>query len=239
MKILVLAAMSRERALLERAFGAAGRHEIVIAETGIGKVNAAVGAVRAIGQTRPDAVVSSGVAGGLVAGLRPGDVVAAASVAYHDVWCGAPNARGQVQGMPRSFAADPRLLEVARAVAERSRRGGGSRIAIGAMASGDEFVQSAERRDAVLAVVPDAVAADMESGALAQTCFILGVPFISFRVLSDTPGAAADHAAQYEDFWAAMAGKSFGAVRDFLEALPAGLAPVAPERGCKKSEIAR
>ena len=62
----------------------------------------------------------------------------------------------------------------------------------------------------------------MESAAIAQVCHLYRVPFISFRIISDTPGADA-HWQQYENFWETMADRSFGVVRTFLESLPSSL----------------
>ena len=58
----------------------------------------------------------------------------------------------------------------------------------------------------------------MESGALAQTCHIHGVPFLSLRIISDRAGE--NHQAEYDDFWKTVADDSFEAVRRFLESLP-------------------
>ena len=62
---------------------------------------------------------------------------------------------------------------------------------------------------------PAGLAVDMESAAIAQTCHIYGVPFVSFRIISDTPGVD-KHIEQYENFWGEMADRSFGVTRRFL-----------------------
>ena len=209
-----LAGLEASRGLAERrcVVGRVGANEAVLAESGIGKVNAAVGAIELLRAFSPDCLVSTGVAGGLDASLRVMDVVAGAEVAYHDVDCGPGNKPGQVQGLPARFAADPRLLAVALSLP-------GSPVRAGLMASGDRFISGAAQRDAVLAAQPGALAVEMESGALAQVCHLCGIPFLSLRVISDTPGAA-NHVAQYKDFWGEMAKRSFGVTRAFLEALP-------------------
>ena len=68
---------------------------------------------------------------------------------------------------------------------------------------------------------PDAIAVDMESGAIAQTCHIHGVPFLSLRIISDVAGE--DHQEEYDNFWKTVADDSFEAVRTFLESLPESL----------------
>ena len=59
----------------------------------------------------------------------------------------------------------------------------------------------------------------MESAAIAQTCMMARVPFISIRVLSDTPGSA-DNIGQYEDFWNSAPAHTFELTRMMLSQLP-------------------
>ena len=196
--------------------GRIGPNEAVLSETGIGKVNAAVGAVEMIREWRPDCLISTGVAGGIDASLEVMDVVAGAEVVYHDVDCGPGNEPGQVQGLPPSYFGDPRLLECAKSVHAEAK------VAAGLICSGDQFVESREQSEAIKARHPAGLAVDMESGALAQVCHIYGVPFLSFRILSDTPGPKSRFK-QYEDFWGVMADRSFAVAEAFLRALPARL----------------
>lgn len=187
-------------------------HRIVLAESGIGKVNAAVCAVELISFCHPDALINTGVAGGIdpVAGVM--DVVVGARVAYHDVDCGPEAAHGQVQGLPHYFAADEALLKVATALQTATR------IHAGLICSGDQFVTDRAALDAIKTAYPQGLAVDMESGALAQVCHLYKLPFLSFRIISDTPGAD-HHYDQYADFWATMAGRSFGVTHALLKAL--------------------
>lgn len=197
--------------------GRLGPHEAFVAETGIGKVNAAIGAAEMLRDFRPDCLVSTGVAGGLDASLRVMDVVVATEVAYHDVDCGVGNLPGQVQGLPPRFVCDPTLVAAARNAA--AGLGHAARVAFGLVCSGDRFVSARADLDAVKAAFPDGLAVEMESGALAQTCLLFGVAFLGLRVVSDTPGAE-NHVEQYENFWKQLAERSFSVTRAFLEALP-------------------
>ncbi len=195
--------------------GRIGRNEVAVSETGIGKVNAAVGALELIHAFQPDCIVSTGVAGGLDASLRVMDVVVGAEVVYHDADCGPGNEPGQIQGLPARYAADPALL--ARALAVQAE---GVTVRGGLIASGDQFVSSKEQLAAIRKRFPEALAVEMESGALAQVCHLCQVPFLSFRILSDTPGVN-KHFQQYKDFWGEMANRSFSVTRHFLVALGA------------------
>ena len=213
MKAGILVAMDRERASLERLVASASLPpvlRIALRKTGIGKVNAALGADALLREEAPDVVLSTGCAGSLVEDIGVGETVVGAFTAYHDVWCGAPNARGQVQGGPARFEADARLIAAARSVPG---------VRLGLIATGDCFVDTAEKRAEILAIHPDATAADMESAAIAQVCHRAGVPFLSIRAISDAP-CADPRAMQYDSFWKSLADSSFAATRAFLEALP-------------------
>ena len=58
----------------------------------------------------------------------------------------------------------------------------------------------------------------MESAAIAHTCYIYKVPFISFRVISDIP-LRDTNAAMYHNFWDTIAENSFQVTKTFIESL--------------------
>ena len=201
--------------------GRIGANDIVLGETGIGKVNAAIGAVTILEDFKPDCLLSTGVAGGLDSSLRVMDVVAAKEVVYHDVDCGPGNEYGQVQGLPPRFACDPRLIAHARRL-EVPTEAEPARAAVGLLASGDRFISSPQQLAVIKSRFREALAVDMESGALAQVCHLFGVPFLSFRILSDTPHGT-DRFAQYTNFWDAVAERAFAVTHEYLRTIPASL----------------
>ena len=209
-KIALIVALESEYALVKKVLG--DKPGFSLSLCGIGKVNAAIGATALIERDRPDAIISTGVAGGLTSGLKPLDVVVAERIAYHDVWCGEPCEWGQVQGYPRIFQTAPELYSKAMglSVEDVSIRGG-------LQLSGDRFI-SAPDIPRLLSLYPEAISVDMESGALAQTCYRYGIPFISFRVISDS----ADEGS-YNDFWARATEHSFRVLEAYLEALSAAV----------------
>ena len=188
--------------------------KLVLMESGIGKVNAAIGAVELIKGYRPDALVNTGVAGGIDPSLEVMDVVVGARVAYHDVDCGPESEHGQVQGLPLYYEAAPWLLDAA------SRLHTDTRIHSGLICSGDQFITGRQQLQQIKQRFPEGLAVDMESGALAQVCHIYGVPFLSFRIISDTPGAD-HHFDQYQNFWGTMADRSFGVTKALLNGITA------------------
>lgn len=231
MKIGIISAMDDEhRQLAERLSdkrentegtfryveGCAGDNELVLTQCGIGKVNAAIGAAELIHRYHPDCIISTGVAGGMAGCLRVGDVVVGESMVYHDVWCGDGNAYGQIQDMPAVYRGNQTLLECARRLNEQDIE---SSVHTGLICTGDQFVTEQEVQESIRTHFPDVMAVDMESAAIAQTCHIYGVPFLSFRIISDTPGVE-EHWSQYCDFWATMADRSFQTTWAFLSTLP-------------------
>lgn len=206
-KIGVIVAMDKEYEQLTKVF--AGRQDIVLQKCGIGKVNAAIGATEMLRDHRPDLILSSGCAGGASTSLQVMDVVAASACVYHDVYCGDNASYGQVLGMPARFEAPENLIAKALRI---------PRVKAGLTVSGDWFVDSKEKMREILSHFPDAMAVDMESCAIAQACHRAGVPFISFRVISDVP-LNDTKASQYFDFWERVAEDSFEVTRHFIESL--------------------
>ena len=186
---------------------------IILTQCGIGKVNAATGAVELIRTFQPDCIISTGVAGGIDRCLKVMDVVASQHIVYHDVWCGEGNTYGQIQGMPAQFEGNPTLFDCAMSLDTETAIHGGL------ICTGDKFITDREELNVIKGNFPEGLAVDMESGAIAQVCHIYKVPFISFRIISDTPGAE-NHWEQYTNFWGEMADRSFGVTKAFLESLP-------------------
>lgn len=196
-------------------------HQLIMQQCGIGKVNAAIGAVEMIDNYQPDLVMSTGVAGGADINMNPLDIVVGSRYYYHDVYCGSEVQRGQFVGMPPFFVAPKQLLEKAQQQSSNTPRPAAHAqqpapvTHVGPIVSGDWFVDSKEKMQSILDNFPEAKAVDMESCAIAQTCHIYRVPFISFRIISDVP-LKDEKAAQYFDFWNRMAEGSFNATRHFL-----------------------
>ena len=92
------------------------------------------------------------------------------------------------------------------------------RIHSGLIVTGDWFVDTKEKMREIIGHFPEAKAVDMESAAIAQTCYLMKVPFISFRVISDIPLCDTD-ASQYHNFWDTITQNSFQVTKSFIESL--------------------
>ena len=208
MKIGIIVAMDKELQQLRPLFP---EDQVILQKSGIGKVNAAIQTVEMIRQYKPDCVISTGCAGGNGDDINVQDVVVSTQLVYHDVYCGEAighSVYGQVQGLPARYDADPYLLEKAQLTGAKP----------GLIVTGDWFVDSKDKMREIIGHFPEAKAVDMESCAIAQTCYINKVPFISFRVISDIPLRDTD-ASMYHDFWNTIAQNSFQVTKTFIESL--------------------
>ena len=214
MKIGIIVAMDKELRQLQQLFNST---DVLVQKCGIGKVNAALRAQRMINEFHPDCIISSGCAGGNGDDINIQDVVVSTELSYHDVYCGTAidncTQYGQVQGLPARYPADPYLLSKSLELKVESLE-----IHPGLIVTGDWFVDSREKMREIIGHFPEAKAVDMESCAIAQTCYMNNVPFISFRVISDIPLRDTD-ASQYHDFWETIAENSFLVTRTFVESL--------------------
>lgn len=220
----VVAAMDKEYLLLKELLdnpkeesiagfrlctGTSGGKEICLMKSGIGKVAAATGINLMKYRYAPEAVINSGVAGGMREDLQVGEIVAGTHCVYHDVDCGTGNEYGQVQGFPARYAADACLL----AAVKRQQ------VKDGLICTGDQFIQDPGQLESIRRHFPEVTAVDMESAAMAQVCHIWQISFLSLRIISDTPGRKADNMAQYNDFWELAPQRNFAVLKDLLAAI--------------------
>ncbi len=192
--------------------GCLGNNEIVTLQCGIGKVCSALGTAELIRRFQPDYIINSGVAGALDSRLKIMDIVIGTDTVYHDVDCGSDCQLGQVQNFPLYY---PGCLNLAAKLKNIKVPQG---IHFGLICSGDKFISSADDLRRIKQNFPKALAVDMESCPIAQTCHIYQIPFISLRVISDTPGITG-HETQYANFWEQAPETSFRVIRQLLEAL--------------------
>ncbi|WP_117161582.1 5'-methylthioadenosine/S-adenosylhomocysteine nucleosidase [Paraliobacillus sp. X-1268] len=179
---------------------------VVILQSGIGKVNAAMATTILHERYKPTYIINTGSAGGFDATLDVGDLVIGNAVTHHDVDVTAfQYAYGQVPGLPETYLADPFLIEKVEKVIKQILHVKGKQGLIG---TGDSFMQDPIRVEFVREKFPLLIATEMEAAAIAQVCFQYNTPFVIIRALSDIAGkesavsfdafldTAAKHAAQ-------------------------------------------
>lgn len=181
--------------------------QIVLAQTGIGKVNAAITTTLLIEHFKPRQIVFSGIAGGIDPALHPGDIVIGTHVSYHDYGMAEDEGMKYWSTMnpatmlenPMSFVCDTALVQKALSASKdltfsKIKRKDGSfepSVKKGIIVTGDVFVSS-EQITLRLRKELHATATEMEGAAIAQTCFQQNTPFLIIRSLSDN----ADNKAQ-------------------------------------------
>lgn len=155
---------------------------VVIAEAGIGKVNAAVTAQTMILKYNTKYIINIGVAGGLNSTLNIGDIVVADKVVEHDMDttpCG--DDPGYITGINMSYMpCDKRLTDL---LTECSSELGIHTI-IGTIASGDQFICTDSQRKKIIDTF-NASAAEMEGASIGHVCTMNNVSFAVLRAISD------------------------------------------------------
>jgi adenosylhomocysteine nucleosidase len=159
-------------------------HAVVAVQARIGKVAAAATAAVLAERYQVDAILFTGVAGGLADGVRRGDVVVAQEFLQHDMDASPlfPRFEAPLYGRAR-FPTDPGWSDrLAQAVQRALPQAGLHR---GLVVSGDRFIASAADSASLRAALPDALAVEMEGAAIAQVCHDYGLPYAAVRTISD------------------------------------------------------
>ncbi len=155
--------------------------DLVVCKCGIGKVNSSTATMLMIRQFGVDSVINIGVAGGYRT-LKQCDTVIGSYTVQHDYDATADGQPlGQVDGFESPFVpCDEQLARTLKGIADEK----GYPNKLGVIASGDCFVASNEKSEAITKAF-GALAYDMESGAINHVCSLLGVKFAAIRSISD------------------------------------------------------
>jgi adenosylhomocysteine nucleosidase len=176
---------------------------VVLAQTGIGKVNAAITTTLILENFQPREVIFTGIAGGINPALSPGDLVIGTQTAYHDYGTITPDSMKRratrnpftMQENPEFFICDSALVKAAMAAGktlslEKIAGKSGNRtpqIITGIIVTGDVFISSLAATQNLRSRL-QADATEMEGAAVAQVCWQQKTPFIVIRSLSDDAG---------------------------------------------------
>lgn len=165
--------------------GRLASHPVVIAQSGIGKTNAAHTTTLLHEHFNPATIFNIGTAGGINPKLSIGDVLLADRVVYHDFDVSAISKAlyGQVPGSPPFFPPDKPLMNHVEIVLSQLD----IKYYRGLLASGDKFLSDKETLNSILRYFPTLWAVDMEAAAIAQVCQKYKTPFIILRAISDIP----------------------------------------------------
>jgi len=172
-------------------------HDVVLAGSGMGKVNAALVTTLLADRFGCRTIVFSGVAGGLDPGLAIGDIVVADFVIQHDagvledqrIRTYQPGYAPVINPTDRlGYRADTALLDrVKQRLAGITVAG---QIVYGTVLSGDQYLNCEATRERLRGEL-GGQAIEMEGGAVAQVCEAFGIPWLVIRALSDLAGGNA------------------------------------------------
>ena len=129
-----------------------------------------------------DAVINTGSAGALAAGIEVGDVVIADKLAYHDVDVTAFGYEyGQMAQQPLYFESDKKFVSLIQESLSKLDQ----KWHLGLIATGDSFIAGDDKIKAIKEHFPQVLAVEMEGAAIAQAAHALNLPFLVVRAMSD------------------------------------------------------
>ncbi|WP_440874768.1 5'-methylthioadenosine/S-adenosylhomocysteine nucleosidase [Thalassotalea sp. PLHSN55] len=161
-------------------------NDVVIVQSGIGKVAAALATALLIDKFSPDYVVNTGSAGGFEQSLKVGDIVISDEVRYHDVDLTAFGYEvGQLPANPPAYIPHPQLVEAAKAGISSLEN---IQTLVGLITTGDTFMTAEDDIAKARKNFPTMAAVEMEGAAIAHTCHQFKVPFVVIRSMSDIAG---------------------------------------------------
>lgn len=229
MKIAIIAAMEEEVSILKSKItdcqinnifgfdfytGTIQDCDVILLQSGIGKVAAAAGTMLLLSRFEVDAVINTGSAGGLDRRLNIGDVVVSTRAIYHDVNLTVFGYEpGQMSGCPVAFESDNTLMTVAKEAIIAQ----GVNAVEGVIASGDVFINGDEAINNIKKQFPETIAVEMEAAAIAHVCWMAGMPFIVVRAISDNGDKAS--AVNFNEFLPLAAKQSSLIVESMLKKL--------------------
>ncbi|KJU88194.1 5'-methylthioadenosine/adenosylhomocysteine nucleosidase [Streptococcus infantis] len=229
MKIGIIAAMPEELVYLiqhldeaseEKVLGHSyhtgkiGSVELVLVESGIGKVMSAMSVAILADHFQVDAVINTGSAGAVASGIAVGDVVIADKLVYHDVDVTAFGYDyGQMAQLPLYFESDKKFISLIQESLSKLDQ----TWHLGLIATGDSFVAGEDKIKAIKEHFPKVLAVEMEGAAIAQAAQALNLPFLVIRAMSDN----ANHEASvsFDEFIVEAGRRSAQALTTLLESI--------------------
>ena len=174
--------------------GSLHNNTIILAKSGVGKVNATLNTQYIIDKFEPDYIINTGVAGGVGTELNVGDIVIAERLVQHDFDATALGyAKGYIcNGIepqkPTYFYCDKELindfLNISKHFSHKTN------VHTGTIATGDTFISSSEKKTELRNLF-ETTAVEMEGCAIAQTATKNGIPFVVVRAISDLADGSA------------------------------------------------
>lgn len=153
--------------------------ELILVESGIGKVNSARTTQILIDNFNINYIFNIGVAGGIEDSLNVGDIVVAEKLVQHDFDITAFNHnKGHIPNIGTYINSSEYLLNLIKNI--------DNSIKIGVIASGDIFITHVNMSKNINKKF-NALCVEMEGASIAQVAYLCNIPFIVIRSISDVP----------------------------------------------------
>lgn len=194
----------------------------VVVKSGAGKVNSAICAQILADLFEVTHIINTGVAGSLDPTVDYCDVVISTEVCYHDMH---NEAMGYKPGEPPRpgwllYTADEGMISCAEAACKKVI---GELAAVdmpkihkGRIVTGDWFINSAERKAAVIAKF-GGLCTEMEGASIGHSAYLNGIPFVVIRAISDKADDSAD--VDFHSFEVEAADRSAKVVQEMVQQL--------------------
>lgn len=157
---------------------------VVIVRSGIGKVNAAICTQILADRFHATAIINTGIAGSLQSSIDIGDIVISSDALQHDMDAtGFGYAPGQVPRVDTlAFPADKGLIQLAKDCCGEVNPD--IHTFVGRVVSGDQFISDKNKKEWLVNTFAG-YCTEMEGAAIAQACYLNGIPFLIVRAISD------------------------------------------------------
>ena len=187
---------------------------IVLVQSGIGKVNATMAAQLLVSHFNVDKLINSGIAGAIHPDVNLGDIVISTDTVQHDM---DETAKGYEPGIiPRMdigyFEADEELISLAQEAAKNLPED--TNVFTERIATGDQFIASAEK-SAWIVETFNAYVVEMEGAAVGQVAHLNDIPYLVIRSASDD--ASEEAVMKWEDFKQMAVNNSSSIIESILE----------------------
>lgn len=171
--------------------------KVVVAKSGVGKVNAARTTQILIDIFKIENVINVGAAGALNPSLNIGDIIIAEKLIQHDFDITAfDHNKGYITGVGDYIDCNEELMKKFKDICNKIKSEE-YKISTGIIASGDIFCTDVNMKNKIYSKF-NADCVEMEGAAIAQVCYLDKIPFIVIRSISDSPNG--NNAIVFDEF---------------------------------------
>ncbi len=155
---------------------------IILIESGIGKVLASIATFIIIKYFKPNYILNIGTAGSLNENLKIYDIILVKSTKYHDVDLTTFGYKiGQIPKMPQLYICDKKIIKNIKKIFFKKK----IKFINGKIISGDKFINIKKQKNKIKKTFYKSIAIDMEIASIGHTCFLFKKPFIGIKIISD------------------------------------------------------